>query len=449
MSGQSTRTLKENSPKKGSGAQRARPGLVVLFAEEGGAGLARVHAGQPETTVGRQADQQIFIEDSSLSRRHAVLAFGSHAITLQDLGSHNGTQINGARLQGEANVVAGDLIRCGSALLLVVADVAAYQGWPEMAQLEPLLGGPAMAQVRRRLEVLATQAVEVLICGESGTGKDVAARYLHARSGCSGEYVPLNCAAVPEALFEAELFGATKGAFTGAVANRQGLMQAARGGTLFLDEIGELPLSLQPKLLRAVELREVRQVGSSQLAHVELRVVAATNRDLAHEVDHERFRADLYHRLSGARVEIPPLRARRDDIVIFAERFLARQTASPRTNTTDCGNAAGLKMTAAFVESLLLRPWNGNVRELEHLLREALIQATVEQETHLRPEHLPTAPQNDQPSAAGEGDELARLRRALTTAGGNVSRAAGQLGMRRARVYELLKLHGLVAEDFR
>ncbi|MBW2734282.1 MAG: sigma 54-interacting transcriptional regulator [Deltaproteobacteria bacterium] len=440
MSDQNTRTLKENRPKLKSG-EAIRPGVLVLFAEEGSAELARVHVGQLETTIGRQADQQVFIEDSSLSRCHAVIAFGPREITLRDLGSHNGTQLNGSRFHGEAKVVPGDVVRCGSTVLMVVPDVAAYKGWPKSALVEPLLGGPVMEQVRRRLDVLATQPVEVLICGESGTGKDVAARYLHTRSGCKGDYVPLNCAAVPEALFEAELFGATKGAFTGAVANRSGLMQAARGGTLFLDEIGELPLSLQPKLLRAVELREVRQVGSNQLQHVDLRLAAATNRDLAQEVECERFRADLYHRLCGAQVQIPPLRARRDDIVIFAERFLAHHQASFQSAPAVC-------MSAAFVERLLLGAWKGNVRELERMLREALVQATMEQQTCLQVEHLPAI---SLAGAQGEGEdeEIMRLRRALTTAGGNVSRAAAELGMRRGRVYELLKVHGLVAEDFR
>ncbi len=339
-------------------------------------------------------------------------------------------------MEGEAPLRFGDVVRLGSTLALVVQDVAGFADWPGGAETGPLMGGPAMVQVRKKIDILATRDVVVLIDGESGTGKEVAARLLHARSPRAGAFIPVNCAALPEALFEAELFGASKGAYTGAAADRPGLMQAASGGTLFLDEIGELPLTMQPKLLRAVELGEVRALGSSHTAEVDLQLVAATNRDLEREVAAGRFREDLFHRICGATVSIPPLRRRREDVLVFARQCLARAAE----------DGSAFAMTAPFLERLLLHRWPGNVRELERTMGEAMMQATVEEEATLLVSHLRPALLSEQ---AGADDELARVRQALLQAGGKVTLAAADLGVPRSKIYNLLKRHGLRAEDFR
>lgn len=430
-----TRTIKGGLDRRSGGGKQARLGVVVLFSE-GAFHSSGVFAGRPETSIGRHPDQLIFVEDPSLSRRHAILVFDGRGARVRDLGSHNGTFVNCARVEGEAALRPGDVIRCGNTLALVVSDVDAFTGWPVTAEAGPLMGGPSMEQVRRMIEILASRDTVVLISGESGTGKEVAARLLHSQSRCDGPFVPVNCAAVPESLFEAELFGSRKGAFTGSSGDRSGLMRAAAGGTLFLDEIGELPLTMQPKLLRSVELGEVRALGSSETAEVDFQLVGATNRDLEKEVEQGRFREDLFHRICGAPVRIPPLRRRREDILVFARRTLARIAEE---------EGASFSMTAPFLERLLLYRWPGNVRELERTLREAMMQATLEDEQLLLVSHLrPTLLGGD-----GPGGQLARVREAMQRAGGKVSLAAADLGIQRSQIYNLLRTHGLRAEDFR
>ena len=432
MADEDTRTIKGGLDRRAGGCRRARPGVVVLFSE-GTFHSSGVFAGRPETTIGRHPDQLIFVEDPSLSRRHATLVFDGRSARVRDLGSHNGTYVNCARVEGEAALRPGDVIRCGNTLALVVSDVDAFDGWPNAAEAGPLLGGPSMERVRKKIEILASRGTVVLISGESGTGKEVVARLLHSQSERAGSFVPVNCAAVPESLFEAELFGSRRGAFTGSSSDRPGLMQAASGGTLFLDEIGELPLTMQPKLLRSVELGEVRALGSSKTVEVDFQLVAATNRDLDREVEGGRFREDLFHRICGTPVRLPPLRKRREDILVFTCRALARE------------ESAAFTMTAPFLERLLLYRWPGNVRELERTLGEAMMQATLEDERLLLVSHL-------RPSLfAGDGDrgQLARVREAMSRAGGKVSLAAADLGIQRSQIYNLLRSHGLRAEDFR
>jgi DNA-binding NtrC family response regulator len=261
---------------------------------------------------------------------------------------------------------------------------------------------------------------------------------LHERGRrAGGPFVAVNCAAIPEALFEAELFGARRGAYTGALQDRPGLMQAASGGTLFLDEVGELPLSLQPKLLRAAELREARPVGDSQATRVDLRLVAASNRDLEQDVASGRFREDLYHRVRGATVRLPPLRERREDVALLARVFLARVAARD-------GGAPSL--TAPAMERLLLHAWRGNVRELERVCSEAAVEARIRGALAITVVDLRVSllARGEAPDA-----ELASVREALSRAHGNVVRAAAELGVSRAHLYRVLQASGLRAEDFR
>ncbi|MBX9960670.1 MAG: sigma-54 dependent transcriptional regulator [Burkholderiaceae bacterium] len=234
------------------------------------------------------------------------------------------------------------------------------------ACLQRLVGSsPAIRQVRERIVKVARSMAPVLICGESGTGKELTAQALHACSHRgSGPLVAVNCSAIPENLLEAEFFGVRKGAYTGATADREGYFQAARGGTLFLDEIGDLPLSMQSKLLRAIQERCVRPVGGTLEESVDVRIISATHRNLAREVQEGRFRQDLFYRLNVIEIDIPPLRERREDLPALCEALLAR-----------IAQESGLpvpRLTPATLEQLARRPLPGNVRELENLLHRAV-----------------------------------------------------------------------------
>ena len=232
-----------------------------------------------------------------------------------------------------------------------------------------LLGtSPAMQHLRREIDLVAGSDLTVLITGETGVGKELVAGAIHAASARKDEpLVQVNCAALPESLAESELFGHLRGSFTGAVADRAGKFEVADGGTLFLDEIGELPLSIQPKLLRALQQGEIQRVGSDRVLKVDVRIIAATNRDLTAEQGSGRFRSDLYHRLSVYPVHIPPLRERTEDIALLAGHVLEREGLRL--------GCRGSRLDAAARAALIAYPWPGNVREVEHVLTRALLRA--------------------------------------------------------------------------
>ncbi|MBZ0237972.1 MAG: sigma-54 dependent transcriptional regulator [Deltaproteobacteria bacterium] len=223
------------------------------------------------------------------------------------------------------------------------------------------LPDPAMRALAERVQVLAADRVSVLVCGESGVGKEIVARALHHLSPrARGPWLPVNCGAIPAGLIETELFGHERGAFSGASAAKQGLIEAAHGGTIFLDEIGELPLELQTRLLRFMEDRAVRRVGAVCARPVDVRVVAATNRDLAADAQARRFRSDLYFRLHGAMLTVPPLRDRLADIPVLAQHLLDR--------ARDERNLPRIALSEPALAALVANPWPGNVRELEHAM---------------------------------------------------------------------------------
>jgi two-component system response regulator PilR (NtrC family) len=234
------------------------------------------------------------------------------------------------------------------------------------AALQRLVGdSTAMRQVKERIAKVARSMAPVLVRGESGTGKELVARAIHACSHrADGAFVAVNCSAIPETLLEAEFFGAKKGSYTGATADREGYFQAARGGTLFLDEIGDLPLPMQSKLLRAIQERQVRALGSTQEDAVDVRIVSATHKDLAADVRAERFRQDLYYRLNVIEIVVPPLRERREDLPALCQALLARIAQ-------DAGMPAP-KLSPAVLQQLCELPLAGNVRELENLLHRAV-----------------------------------------------------------------------------
>jgi DNA-binding NtrC family response regulator len=321
-------------------------------------GVQRIRVEEP-VSIGANPQNQVVLEDRFVSGFHCRLHLRDGSLWVEDLGSTNGTVVDGSRV-GEAEVTAGSTLRAGTQILRIERDAppASAVPMPGVITCDPVLGG-ALELLRRA----APSRLPVLILGESGSGKEVAARAVHELSPRTGEaFVPVNCGAISPELAEAELFGHERGAFTGAVGSSPGAFGAADGGTLFLDEIGDLPLPLQVKLLRALEAGEVKPVGSPRPRRIDVRIVCATHRDLKKLVRAGAFREDLYYRLAGLSVELPPLRERRQDIVPLAEHFLSQE-----------GDGVQRGFAADARARLVAHRWPGNARELRHVVQLALI----------------------------------------------------------------------------
>jgi two-component system response regulator HydG len=312
----------------------------------------------------------------------------------------------------------------------------------ESTRFEEIIGESAVIRrVCERVDTVASSETTVLITGETGTGKELVARAIHTRGNRrSGPFVAVNCAAMTDTLLESELFGHLRGAFTDAKEARQGLLAKARGGTIFLDEIGEMPPAMQAKLLRVLETRSVRPVGSDSEIAIDTRVVAATNRDLETDVEEGRFRQDLYFRVNVIRIEVPPLRARGNDILLLAQHFLelcAARAAKP---------VVGLSSPAA--ERLLTYPWPGNVRELQNAVEHAVAITRFER---VVPEDLPERIRDyrrshvvvagDNPTELLPMHEVERryILSVLNSVGGNKTLAARVLGFDRRTMYRKLE----------
>jgi two-component system, NtrC family, response regulator PilR len=328
-------------------------------------------------------------------------------------------------------------------------------------RLDGIVGkSPAMKEVLDLVERIAPTKANVLLVGESGTGKERIARAIHFHSDRrQGPFVPLNCGAVPENLIESELFGHTRGAFTGAETAKQGLFEAARGGTIFLDEIGELPLSLQPKLLRVLQERKIKPVGAVAELDVDARVVAATNRDLEAEVRGARFREDLFFRLNVLQIDLPPLRTRREDIPLLVQTFLEKYSKEYHRDVTSVDPDA--------LSKLLAFTYPGNVRQLENIIERgvalstgtAITPAQLPREVQAQDEPTPRRSTSIAPSAPfpEEGVDLERLvdgfeygliKQALDKAGGVKTRAAELLGLSfRQFRYKLAKYAGRIEKE--
>jgi two-component system response regulator AtoC len=301
------------------------------------------------------------------------------------------------------------------------------------------LKSPAMQELYARLREAAAQVqVNVLIEGETGTGKEHAARMLHDFSPrAAGPFVELHCAALPESLLESELFGYESGAFTGATRSKPGLMEQAQGGTLFLDEIGELPLNTQAKLLKVLEERQLRRLGSVKPLALDLRLVTAGNRDLELELKLKRFRADLYYRLNVVRLQLPPLRGRGEDIEALALHFFDRFRAD--------FNKPLKPLNPALLQRLKAQPWPGNVRELRNALERAVLQARGDelsvQDLGLEAQ---ASPGQGQPDSEGLHTDAAALRQTMEEFRWNRSLAARHLGISRPTLLKWLKRHELL-----
>jgi two-component system, NtrC family, response regulator AtoC len=417
---------------------------VLLVAGEGM--LATYALTRAEVTIGRGDDCEIVVPSPTLSRRHAKLRVGP-PMTVQDLGSRNGTRVGGALQRGGDPVAlaVGDAFHIGRLSFLVLGaaqhrSLGTSAASSDYARALRVID-PSVKGVPPLVADIAKSGVNVLILGETGVGKEVLAATLHRLSGRTGPFLQLNCAALSPTLIESELFGHEKGAFTGASDARPGLLASAHGGTVLLDEVGELPQALQAKLLRVLETREVLRIGATRPLAVDVRFIAATNRDLPAEAARGQFRADLYFRLDGVTLEIPPLKQRRHLIGPLALTFLDEAQAKADTRA---------QLATEALRLLESHDWPGNVRELKTTVERALLLARGRD---LKPRHFqlrpsPPPPEDSEaPRAAsddaGGDDERARIIAALDACAGNQTRAAKQLGISRATLVNKLAIHNI------
>jgi transcriptional regulator with PAS, ATPase and Fis domain len=423
---------------------------LLVEPREGGAGRPVEIGGEP-LVLGSAEGCAVQIDDPHVSRRHAEIRRTSDGIVLRDLGSRNGTQVGRITVK-EAVLTSGAEIRIGTTNIRFemggeMGRLARLAHEPvrdeELAQVStrfgPAIGASApMRRVFALLGRLAPTELTITLIGETGTGKDVLAHAVHAASPRAAQpFVIFDCGAVASGLIESELFGHEKGSFTGAVAERQGAFERAQGGTLFLDEIGELNLELQPKLLRVLERRRVRRVGGGTDLPIDVRIVAATNRDLEERVRDGNFRQDLFFRLSVAVLHVPPLRDRRQDIPALAEHLLVESGKS-------------LRISPATMDVLVSHEWPGNVRELRNVLAAA---AAMADGPLLEPRHLlffrgqrrRPATTDSMPLAGQslEAVEKAAIEQTLRHCDGNKTRAAKALGIAASTLYEKIKKYGL------
>ena len=423
--------------------EEERVALYVVYAPAPGQGVIALDA--KRLYLGREPTEAngIAFDDERMSRTHAAihrLPVGLHAIS--DCESKNGTFVNGAAAAGEP-LAYGDVIRIGDTVLVMgraIDDVAHGHVGENL-----LLGrSSVMAEVRRLIARFAPSELTMLLLGDSGTGKEVTARLIHKLSPRSGKpFVAINCASIPTQLVERELFGHVRGAYTSADRAASGYIEAADGGTLFLDEIGELPLEVQPKLLRFLEDKSYAPLGSTQSRQADVRIVAATNQDLAGRVRRNQFREDLFARIDEATLRLPPLRDRREDLNLLIEGFLARE------------NQREFQLTADFVEALALHDWPRNVRELEKIVRRLIV--LKERDRRFEWTDLPDALQTPLrerytrrlDDRYRDWPAKSKLRDLLALHRGNVSKVADDLGVDRKQVYRWLTGYALNAKDFR
>jgi len=414
--------------------------------------------GGPLVRVGSREGNDVVLDDRAVSRVHFEIAVDAKGFRLRDLGSTNGTYVDRYRVT-ELWLEPGAPIRAGATeLVFEPLDDSVEVPLSTEDRFGPLVGrSEPMRRLFAELDKVARSGGTVLVEGESGTGKELAARAIHAASERpGGPFVVFDCAAVPPRLVESELFGHERGAFTGAEARRIGSFEQAHGGTLFLDEIGELPLDLQPKLLRALERREIRRLGGREMVPVDVRIVAATNRDLAREVNRGAFRDDLYYRLAVFRVVLPSLRERGVDVPMLVEHFV-RGAFSDDPATAD---ALLSSVGSDQWDRLADHAWPGNVRELRNTVERGLAMAgDPPRSLHLEPPRAvlrravdldypamdmdrPFREQRDALLAQFEEGYVTRM---LARHGGKITRAADAAGLDRTQLKRIMRRRGLLA----
>ena len=429
-----------------SGARLTTPAIEVEVLDGPDKG-ARASAPDGRMTLGTADTSALRLTDTAVSRFHLELEATENGIRARDLGSTNGTRLGATRIVeawltqptelvlGRTRVRVGVTGMTGGAALL---DAPSFHGLSGVS--------PAMRAVMKKLEIAAAAGSTVLLIGESGTGKELAAHAVHQASPRrDGPFEVVDCGGLPPTLIESELFGHVRGAFTGALGDREGAFARASGGTIFLDELGELPLEVQPKLLRALGERSVRPIGAKTAKPFDVQVVAATHRDLRKQVNQGKFRLDLYYRLAVVEARLPPLRERTEDLPILVESILADLARSRALS-------ARIDVDDALLAALAKHDWPGNVRELRNYLEQMLIFQ----------EAPPLAGASDEPtgsvSAAGY-DELTALplRQAklllierfekryveglLAACQGNVAEAARRAGVDRGTLFRMLRRH--------
>ncbi|HEY0711524.1 MAG TPA: sigma 54-interacting transcriptional regulator [Polyangia bacterium] len=431
-------------------------GSAWVLVESGpGAGASQI-LGDAPMVIGSDPTCTLVITDPHVSRRHAEISRSDRGIVLRDLGSRNGPSIGKLGIK-EALLESGAEIHIGTSTLrferggqagqlarLARTPIADAELAKVPSRFGPAIGrAPSMRRLFAMLARLAPADLTITLIGETGVGKDVLARAVHENSPRAGQpFVVFDCGAVAPSLIESELFGHEKGAFTGAISARQGAFERAHRGTLFLDEIGELSLELQPKLLRALEQRRVRRVGGSEDLPVDVRIIAATNRDLEEQVRKRAFREDLFFRLLAALVQVPPLRQRREDVPELAASFLA-ELGRP------------LAIAPETLQLLAEYDWPGNVRELRNVIAGAA--AMAEGDT-LDPRHLvffrpqrrrarSTEARTSAPGQTLEEIEKTAITDALQRWRGNRTKAAKALGIAPSTLYEKIRRYGIKPDD--
>jgi DNA-binding NtrC family response regulator len=437
------------------------PGVVQIFS--GDRPLFELAATAGPLVIGRGGDCGVSLLDSRASRHHVELTFGEGRWTIADLGSRNGTFVDGAQVSGRVTVSDEALLAVGDTLFLLTANVSAFRSAGVEVRADGVVVGPRLAAGWRAIDRLAETTRVLHLNGETGTGKELAARRFHAHSArAAGPFVPVNCAAVPPSLVERLFFGARRGAYSGADVDSDGYLAAADGGTLFLDEIGDLPAEVQAKLLRAIESGEVLPLGATRPRRLDVAICSATHVDLRRLVGQGRFREDLYFRVGQPLVRLPPLRARREEI--------------PWLIATTLKRIGGVSLHASFVEAALLRPWPGNVRELcnavdaaAHLAKSSGAEGIVKArhlDPHvglslgvMTPAHFPSpalaSPRLASPPPAAPSptpspiDEKSVICGMLARERGNVTRTALALGLHRTQLRRWLALHQIDPRQYR
>ena len=401
---------------------------------------ARFRSSRERAVIGTHPSTDFVLRDPAVSRFHIELQLLGSRVLVRDLESKNGTTVDGvavqgAYLQGHARIALGKTV-----LQFTLGEPNVRLALSRRERFGDLVGrSQAMRACFAQLESAAASDATVLLSGETGSGKDVAAEGIHRESArAGGPFAVVDCGAVPSHLLEDELFGHERGAYTGATGARAGAFESAAGGTLFLDEIGELPLALQPVLLRAVESRKVRRIGGGQTIPVDVRIIAASNRDLKAEVNAHRFRADLYFRLAVLEIAVPPLRDRVEDLPLLVDELIQARglAAAP--------GARALLAPAAMAE-LRAHAWPGNVRELaNYLARCAALDSREPLERGAAPPALDTRlPIRDARECWVRWFERQYLERLLAEHGGNVTAAARTAGVDRIHLHRLLARAGL------
>ncbi len=409
------------------------------------------------TMIGTHADNDIVLTDSTVSRYHLELQVKREGLAVRDLDTTNGTRWGGARVQAITLTEPGRLRLGKHTEIAIEADdvPASLSEFPGDSFGRVLGNTPPMKKLFALLARVAITDATVLLEGETGTGKEAIAEALHTASArARGPFVVVDCASIPRELIASELFGHARGSYTGAISDKRGLVESADGGTLFLDEIGELPIDLQPQLLRALEKREVRRVGETRPIPVDLRVIAATHRDLRAMVKSGGFREDLYYRLAVVRCEVPPLRTRLADLPALARHF------------AEAFGRSGWDVSPALLEQLNRHGWPGTVRELRNVVERALSLGTIAVDAEPMPpsaagsgnspggasagagasQAILDLPFKEAKAALVEGFERDYLVNLLARHKGNISRAALEAGIDRNYIHRLVKKYGLDVE---